>query len=163
MNSRVMPMHRTRKQSEKVKGNEKFTPIDAFPLGKLPTLKNVIDRCLYHKNCLTDKTLTIVSDELFNLWIKYNVYAISIAGIRRRLKNEMTEFSRLYRYDKKKREKKYNSDVHKFLKKTKILFDVFQKDKNLRSEMEKKIFLNWQKLIISIMKINVQPEMVSAH
>ena len=60
-------MHRTRKQSDKVKGNEKFTPIDAFPLGKLPTLKNVLNRCLYHKNYLTDKTLTIVSEEIFNL------------------------------------------------------------------------------------------------
>ena len=84
-----------------------------------------------------DKTLTIVSEELFNLWIKYSVYPISIAGIRRRLKTEMTEFSRLYRYDKKKRKEKYNSDVHNFLEKTKIFFDVFQKDKNLRSETEK--------------------------
>ena len=66
-------MHGTRKQSDKVVGNEKFTPIDAFPLGKLATLKNVIDRCSYRKNYLTDKTLAIVSEELFNLWIKNNV------------------------------------------------------------------------------------------
>ena len=78
-------MHRTRKQSDKVKGNEKFTPIDAFPLEKLPTLKNVIDRCLIKRNG----------------------------------------------------KKKYKSDIHNFLEKSKILFDVFQKDKNLQSEMEK--------------------------
>ena len=75
----------------------------------------------------------------------------------------MTEFSRLYRYDKKKREEKYNSVVHNFFETTKILFDVFQKEKNLRSEIEKNTFLKWQKLIISIIKINVQPEMVTAH
>ena len=137
MNSRVMPNNRTRKQSDKVIGNEKFTPIDAFPLGKLPTLKNVLDRCLYHKNYITDKTLTIVSEELFNFWIKYNVYPISIAVIRRRVKTEMIEFSRLYRYDKKKQEKKYNSDVHNFPEKTKILLDIFQKDKNQPSEWKK--------------------------
>ena len=45
-----MPMHRTQKQSDKVIGNEKFTPIDAFPLEKLPTLENVIDRCLIKRN-----------------------------------------------------------------------------------------------------------------
>ena len=75
----------------------------------------------------------------------------------------MAEFSRLYRYDKKKTGKKYDSDVPNFLEKTKMLFDVFQKDKNLQTEMEKNFFLKWLKLIISIMKINVQPEMVSAH
>ena len=136
-----MPRRKTRKQCDKVIGNEKFVPIDGFPLGKLPTLKNVIDRCLYYKNYLTDKTLTTVSEELFDRWIKYNVYAISIAGIRKRLRTEMTEFSRLYRYDKSKREQKYYSDVDKFLEKAKILFNVFQKDKNLRSEMEKKYLL----------------------
>ena len=74
----------------------------------------------------------------------------------------MTELSRLYRYDKKNQEEKYNSDVTFFFEKTEILFDVFQKDKNLRSEMEQNAILKWQKLIISIIKINVQPKMVTA-
>ena len=140
-----MPKHKTRQITDKVIGNEKFVPIDGFPLGKLPTLKNMIDRCLYYRNYLTDKTLTTVSEEVFKLWIKYNVYPISIAGIRKKLRTEMTEFSRLYRYDKSKREQKYYSDVDKFLGKTKNLFDVFQKDKNLRSEMEKQYFLKMTK------------------
>ena len=140
-----MPKHKTRQITDKVIGNEKFVPIDGFPVGKLPTLKNVIDRCLYYRNYLTDKTLTTVSEEVFKLWIKYNVYPISIAGIRKILRTEMTEFSRLYRYDKSKREQKYYSDVDKFLGKTKNLFDVFQKDKNLRSEMEKQYFLKMTK------------------
>ena len=54
------------------------------------------------------------------------------------MKTEITEFSRLYRYDKRKREEKYNSNAYNFLEKTEILFCVFQKDKNLQSEMEKK-------------------------
>ena len=115
-----MLRHRTRKQSDKVIGNKKFTPIDAYPLGKLPTLKNVINTCQYHKNYRTDKTLSIVSGELFNLRIKYNAYPISIAGIRRRLKTEMTEFSRLYRYDKKKRKKNITVMFTIFLKKVKF-------------------------------------------
>ena len=45
------------------------------------------------------------------------MYPISIAGIRMRLKTELTQFSRLYRYDKKKGEEKYSSDAHNFLKK----------------------------------------------
>ena len=61
-----MPRRKTRKQCDKVIGNEKFVPIDGFPLGKLPTLKNVIDRCLYYKNYLTDKTLITVSEEFFD-------------------------------------------------------------------------------------------------
>ena len=104
-------------------------------------MKNVIIRCLYYKNYLNDKALTAVSEELFNRWIKHNVYPISITGIRKRLRIEMTEFSRLYRYDKSKREQKYYSDVSRFLEKTKKLFDVFQKDQKLRSEMEKDYLL----------------------
>ena len=88
-----MPRCKIRKQCDKVIENEKFVPIDGFFLGKLPTLKNVITRCLYYRNYLTDKTLTTVSEELFNRWIKYNVYPISIAGIRKRLRTEMTEFN----------------------------------------------------------------------
>ena len=80
-------------------------------------MKNVIIRCLYYKNHLNDKTLTAISEELFNRWIKHNVYPISIAGIRKRLRIEMTEFNRLYRYDKSKREQKYYSDVSRFLEK----------------------------------------------
>ena len=122
-----IPRRKTRKQCDKVIGNEKFVPIDEFLLEKLPTLKNVLERCLYYKNYLTDKTLTTVSKELFNLWIKYNVYPISIAAIRKRLRTEITEFSRLYRYDKSKREQKYYSDVNRFLEKTKVLFNVCEK------------------------------------
>ena len=92
-----MPKCKTRKQCDKVIGNEKFVPINGFFLGKLPTLKNVIIRCLYYRNYLTDKTLTTVCEGFFNRWIKYNVYPISIARIRKRLRTEMTEFRRLYR------------------------------------------------------------------
>ena len=84
-------------------------------------------------------------EELFNRWIKYNAYPISIAGIRKRLRTEMTEFSRLYRYDKSKREQKYYSDVSRFLEKTNKLFDVFQKDQKLHSEMEKDYLLKMTK------------------
>ena len=90
-----MPRCKTRKQCDKVIENETFAPIDEFFLGKLPTVKNVITRCLYYKNYLTDKILTAVSEGLFNRWIKHNVYSILIAGIRKRLRTEMTEFSRL--------------------------------------------------------------------
>ena len=87
---------------------------------------------------------TILFISTFNYKMMYilfpiiNAYPISIAGIRKRLGTEITEFSRLYCYDKSKQEQKYYSDVNRFLEKTKVLFDVFQKDKNLRSEMEKK-------------------------
>ena len=57
----------------------------------------------------------------------------------------MTEFSRLYRYDKSKQEQKYYSDVSRFLEKTKKLFDVFQKDQKLHSEMEKDYLLKMTK------------------
>ena len=87
-----MPRCKTKKQCDKVIGNEKFVPIDGFFLGKLPTSKNFIKRCLYYRNYLTDKTLTTVSEGLFNRCIKHNVYPISIAGIRKRLRTEMTEF-----------------------------------------------------------------------
>ena len=136
---------KTRKQCNKVIGNKKFVPINGFFLGKLPTLKNVITRCFYYRNDLTDKTLKTVSEELFNRWIKYNVYPISIAGIRKRLRTEMTEFSKLYRCDKSKQEQKYYSDLRRFLEKTKKLFDVFQMDQKLRSEMEKDYLLKMTK------------------
>ena len=71
-----MPRCKTRKQCDKVIGNEKFVPIDGFFLGKLPTSKNVITRCLYYRNYLANKTLTTVPKELFNRWIKHNIYQI---------------------------------------------------------------------------------------
>ena len=94
-------MHRckTRKQCYKVTRREDFIPIEGFLHEKLSTLKNVIHRRIYYKN---RKTLTTVPEELFNSWAKYNVYPISIAGISKRLRTEMTEFSILYRYDKSK-------------------------------------------------------------
>ena len=57
----------------------------------------------------------------------------------------MTEFSRLYRYDKSKREQKYYSDVSRFFEKTKKLFDGFQKNRKLRLEMEKDYLLKMTK------------------
>ena len=41
---------RTRNGTDKIFGKERFAPIGKFPLGKLPTLKEVINRCLTFKS-----------------------------------------------------------------------------------------------------------------
>ena len=60
----------TRKSVEKTIDKEKFVPIDAFPLGKLPTLMEIVERHLSFEDFNTENTLTAVSTELYELLIK---------------------------------------------------------------------------------------------
>ena len=75
---------KTRQVTIKIFGKKRFVPTEKFPLGKLPTLKEVIDRCLTFKDYKTDEIIKAVSEEFHNLWITYNVFSISINGRRRR-------------------------------------------------------------------------------
>ena len=49
--------------------DECFKPLEEFPFGKLPTLKQVIERCLYFKDYRKDSVQREVSEELFSLWV----------------------------------------------------------------------------------------------
>ena len=70
---------RTRNATDKIYGKEWFAMIEKLLLGKLPTLEEVIGRCLTLKDYKTDEIIA-VSAELHNLWITYNVYPISVNG-----------------------------------------------------------------------------------
>ena len=48
---------RTRNATDKIFGKEQFAPIEKLPLGKLPTLKEVIGRCLTFKDYKTDEII----------------------------------------------------------------------------------------------------------
>ena len=115
---------RTRNATDKIFGKERFAPIQKFSLGKLPTLKETIDRCLTFKDYKTDGIIRAVSEELLNLWITYNAQPISVNSINKRLKTMVVEFNRLVRYDKRRRGKKYKKDVDIFSKKQ-TLFLIF--------------------------------------
>ena len=47
---------RTRNFPDKILGKEQFAPVEKFP-GKLPTLKELIGRCLTFKDCKTDEII----------------------------------------------------------------------------------------------------------
>ena len=76
-----MTTARTRNATDKIFGKELFAPIEKFPSGKPPTLKEVIGKYLTFKDNKTDEIIKAVSEELHNLWITYNVYPISVNGI----------------------------------------------------------------------------------
>ena len=132
---------RTRNTTDKIFGKERFAPIEKFSLGKLPTLKETIDRCLTFKNYKTDGIIRAVSEELLNLWITYNAHPTSVNGISKRLKTMIVEFNRLVRYDKKSRGKKYKKDVDIFFKTASTFFDFYQHDSMHFSNTEKKHML----------------------
>ena len=115
-----------------------FGHLKKFPRGKLPTLKEVIGRCLFVGNFKSDATLVLVAKELQELWIECNVYPFSMQAIKKKIKQDIQEYSRLCKYDKKKRGAKYQNDLEVFLKKVSELVDIFQNDKKLLSETEKK-------------------------
>ena len=85
---------------------ECFKPLEEFSFGKLPTLKQVLERCLYFKDYRKDSVQREVSEELFNLWVNYNVYPISVIGIKTKLSSYIGKFYKFVNYDKKKKRTK---------------------------------------------------------
>ena len=71
---------RTRNSTDKILEKKRFL------LGKLPTLKEIIGRCLTFRDYKTDGITKSLIEELHNLWITYNVYPISVNSIDKRLK-----------------------------------------------------------------------------
>ena len=70
-------MTTTRLSAAKVLGNERFGPTPEFPLEKLPTLKQVLERFLDSANIYrTDVAVRLTSEELHTLWVKFNVFQI---------------------------------------------------------------------------------------
>ena len=82
-----------------------------------------------------------VSEELYNLWVTYNVYPIAKSSVQKRLKDHISEFYRLLNYPKKKMGPKYRSDVEVFLNISNTLFDIYQKDEKKLALTEKNYLL----------------------
>jgi hypothetical protein len=115
----------TRKSKNKYLIEECYKPSEEFLPGRLPTLKQVIERCLYFEDYRKDSVLREVSEELFNLWVKCNVYPISSLAIQKRLNNHIKQFYRLVNYDKKKRGPTFKLDASKFTNTSNKLFDIY--------------------------------------
>ena len=62
-------------------GNYLFKSYDYFPNGVLPTKRDVLQRLLHERNWLTRAAAVVVANELYQRWIHYNVYCISVDGI----------------------------------------------------------------------------------
>jgi len=136
-----MSTRKTANKSNKYIVDECFRPLEEFPFGKLPTLKQVLERCLYFKDYRKDSVQRDVSVELFNLWVNYNVYPISVIGIKTKLSSYIENFYKFVNYDKKKRGQKYETDAGGFIEEANQLFDVHQKDHKKLAEIEKKFLL----------------------
>ena len=131
-------MSNTRKSTNRCIINESYKPSQEFRAGRLPPLKQVIERRLFFKDYKKDDVQRLISKELFDLWIKCNVYPVTVNAIKHRLHNQVREFSRLLNYDKKKRKlAKYQADAQKFVGDGTKLFDIFQTDPKLLAETEK--------------------------
>ena len=72
-----MSTRKAANKSNKYILDECFKPLEEFPLGKLPTLKQVLERCLYFKDYRKDSVQREVSGEVFNLWVNYKHYVIT--------------------------------------------------------------------------------------
>ena len=104
--------------------DECFKPLEEFPFGKLPTLKQVLERCLYFKNYRKDSVQRDVSVELFNLWVNYNVYPIYVIGIKTKLSSYIENF---YKFIKEQNLKVNFSDLALQAKKLKDRSDKLLK------------------------------------
>ena len=72
--------------------DESFKPLKEFLFEKLPTLKQVIETCLYFKDYRKGSVQREVNEELFNLWVNYNVYPISVIRIKTKLSSYTEKF-----------------------------------------------------------------------
>src|SRR5215469_8862237 len=84
-------MSNTRKSINKYIINECYKPSEEFPAGRLPTLKQVIERCLFFKDYKTSDVQGTVSKELFDLWLACNVYPVSVHAIKNKLLQKQTK------------------------------------------------------------------------
>ena len=73
----------TRNSVSKFLINECYKVSEEFP-PRLPTLKQVLERYLFFKEDRTENVQREVNEEVYNLWIKYNVYPISANAIQMR-------------------------------------------------------------------------------
>ena len=62
-------------------GKYLFKSCDFFPIGVLPTKRDVLQRLLYERNWRTKAAAVIVANELYERWIHFNVYCVSVDGI----------------------------------------------------------------------------------
>ena len=97
----------------------------------------MLERCLYFKDYRNDSVQRKVSEEVFDLWIKFNVCPISVLGIKNRLSTHIKDFYKLVYYDKKKKGPKFEIDAANFIEESNKLFDIYQKDQKKLAETEK--------------------------
>ena len=73
-----------------------FSPILDFPLGKLPTSKNVVERLLAETNFKSQMSFGAVADELIKIWTWCKVYTLSKQRIVLKIKPLVDTFDRYF-------------------------------------------------------------------
>lgn len=127
-----------RKVNKVLHGGHSFIEEKAFPAGKLPTAKDVIQRMLHENNQYTRRTAESISQELNDHWIWCNVYPIHHKTVTNKIYELMSRFSYFDRYPKKKRGPTFLTKLHEFIQTTEKLFDIFCQDPIQRRALEVK-------------------------
>ena len=84
-------------------GKYLFKSCDSFLNGVLPIKRDVLQRLLHERNWRTRSAAVIVANELYERWIHFNVYCISIGGIVFRILTLVKDFRQIESQPKKEK------------------------------------------------------------
>ena len=102
-----------------------FTSRDSFPLGVLPTKRQVIKRILHLKKYRTEKAANNIAEEIHDRWIWCNVYQIHQYTISKKVYCLVASFSTLNYWTKSRRGKTFFQKESDFISTIDELFDFF--------------------------------------
>ena len=112
----------------------KFDHFEAFPPGKLPRTKTVLEYMIATKdknnpnksNDIKNAYITVheIAMDIYLEWVFCNVYPQSCVNIRRKLNALFDEYTRLKDYVHTKKKIAYWNDYKKFIASLSRLFDV---------------------------------------
>ena len=110
-----------------------FKSCDSFPIGFLPTKRDVLQRLHHERNWRTRAAAVIIANELYERWIHCNVYCISVDGIVSRILTLVKDFRQIESQPKKGKKEfntsaTFNYNMTEFLRDIEELFDIFCND-----------------------------------
>jgi len=112
----------------RIEGKYEFSSADSFPFGLLPTKRDVLKRLLFFDNWRTAKAAADVANELYDHWVYCNVYPITKAGIKNKVKKLAKDLKHLESYPAAKRGPTFDDHVKTFMNDRDKIFDVFCRD-----------------------------------
>ena len=105
-----------------------------LPIGRLPTLKSVIEYFYHLPSVDTYSVEYNVTLDLMNHWVKYNIYTLTIKTVPSRLTTHLEKLKYLINYPKGKTKDTYSKQYYEFVSASKQLFDIIASDNSIKAQ-----------------------------